>query len=203
MTLREESGTGPPAGPVTGAGPSAEPVTRAGPPARPAGSGGTGPGRSPRRSRSRATLLIALAAAGLIGLGSLAAALVLHGRAHATPAALPSVFGLRAGECVNSGPGGVSAPTVVPCDQAHDAEVYARFALAGARWPGTAGIGALARHGCTARLGGYLNPQLATAVLAESYVFPDQGAWNAGVRTVICEIRGTAGKLTGSVRGRG
>ena len=202
MTLREESGTGPPAGPVTGAGPSAEPVTRAGPPARPAGSGGTGPGRSPRRSRSRATLLIALAAAGLIGLGSLAAVLV-HGPAHATSAALPSVFGLRAGECVNSGPGGVSSPTVVPCAQAHDAEIYARFALAGPRWPGTAGIGALARRGCNARLGGYLNPQLATAILAESYVFPGLGAWNAGERTVICEIRGTAGKLTGSVRGLG
>jgi hypothetical protein len=183
MTLREESGTGSPAGPVTGAGPPAPPP--------------------PRRQRSRATLLIGLAAIGLIGLGSLAAVLMLHGRARATPAALPSVFGLRAGECVNSGPGGVSAPTVVPCDQAHDAEVYARFALAGARWPGTAGIGALARHGCTARLDGYLNPQLATAVLAESYVFPGQGAWNAGERTVICEIRGTAGKLTGSVRGLG
>jgi hypothetical protein len=193
MTLREESGTGPPAEPVTGAGPSAHP----------AGSGGTGPGRPPRRQRSRATLLIGLAAVGLIGLGSLAAGLVLHGRAGPTPAALPSVFGLRAGTCVNSGPDGVSAPTVVPCDRAHDAEVYARFALAAARWPGTAGMGALARRGCTARLGGYLNPQLATAVLAESYVFPDQSAWNAGERTVICEIRGTAGKLTGSVRGLG
>jgi hypothetical protein len=203
MTLREESGTGPPAEPVTGADPPAEPVIRAGPPAHPAGSGGTGTGRPPRPRRSRAALLIALAAAGLIGLGSLAAVLVLHGRGRATPAALPSVFGLRAGQCVNSGPGGVSAPTVVPCNQAHDAEVYARFALAGARWPGAAGIGALARRGCTARLGTYLNPQLASAVLAESYVFPDHGAWNAGERTVICEIRGTAGKLTGSVRGLG
>ena len=55
----------------------------------------------------------------------------------------------------------------------------------------------------TARLSGYLNPQLATSVLAESYVFPNQSAWDAGVRTVICEIRGTAGKLTGSVRGLG
>jgi hypothetical protein len=88
----------------------------------------------------------------------------------------------------------------VPCAQPHDAEIYARFGLTGHRWPGPA-IGAQARRGCTARLGGYLNPQLATSVLAESYVFPDQGAWNAGERTVICEIRGTAGKLTGSVRG--
>ena len=75
--------------------------------------------------------------------------------------------------------------------------------MAGRHWPGTAAVGTQARQGCTARLSGYLNPQLATSVLAESYVFPNQSAWDAGVRTVICEIRGTAGKLTGSVRGLG
>jgi hypothetical protein len=127
--------------------------------------------------------------------------LLLHGRPHAPPPALPSVFRLRVGDCVNSGPDGISSPTVVPCGQPHDAEVYARFALAGRSWPGGAAIGTHARQGCTARLGSYLNPQLATTVLAESYVFPDQGAWNAGERAVICEIRSTSGKLTGSVRG--
>jgi hypothetical protein len=141
------------------------------------------------------------AAVCLAALGGAATVLLLHGRAHAPPPALPSVFRLRAGDCVNSGPDGISSPTVVPCGQPHDAEIYARFALAGQRWPGNAAIGTQARQGCTARLGGYLNPQLATTVLAESYVFPDQGAWNAGVRTIICEIRSTTGKLTGSVRG--
>lgn len=138
----------------------------------------------------------------LVGAGGLAAAVLQHGRAQATPTALPPVFRLHAGECVNSGGDRISSPSVVPCAQPHDAEIYARFRLTGHRWPGPA-IGAQARRGCTARLGGYLNPQLATSVLAESYVFPDQGAWNAGERTVICEIRGTAGKLTGSVRGLG
>jgi hypothetical protein len=142
-----------------------------------------------------------LAAVCLIGLGAFATVLLLHGRHHAPQSALPSVFRLQVGQCVNSGPGGISSPTVVPCAQPHDAEVYARFAMAGHSWPGSAAIGAQARRGCTARLGSYLNPQLATTVLAESYVFPDQGAWNAGERAVICEIRSTAGKLTGSVRG--
>jgi hypothetical protein len=167
---------------------------------------GTGPaspgGSPPRRRRSLAAILIVgFAVICLIGLGAFATVLLLHGRAHARPPALPSVFQLRVGDCLNSGQHGISSPTVVPCGQAHDAEVYARFALAGHRWPGGAAIGAQARQGCTARLGGYLNPQLATTVLAESYVFPDQGAWNAGVRTIICEIRSTTGKLTGSVRG--
>jgi hypothetical protein len=169
-----------------------------GPGAGPASPGG----RPPRRRRSLAAILVGgFAAVCLIGLGAFATVLLLHGRHHAPPPALPSVFRLQVGNCVNSGTDGISSPTVVPCGQPHDAEVYARFALAGHNWPGGAAIGAQARRGCTARLGSYLNPQLATTVLAESYVFPDQGAWNAGERAVICEIRSTAGKLTGSVRG--
>lgn len=167
------------------------------------GTGPASPGGGPsRRRRPLAAILIGgFAAVCLIGLGAFATVLLLHGRPHAPPPALPSVFRLRVGDCVNSGPDGISSPTVVPCGQPHDAEVYARFALAGHSWPGGAAIGAQARQGCTARLGSYLNPQLATTVLAESYVFPDQGAWNAGERAVICEIRSTTGKLTGSVRG--
>jgi hypothetical protein len=166
------------------------------------GTGPPSPGGRPRRRRSLAAILIGgFAALCLIGLGAFATVLLLHGRGQAPPSALPSVFQLRAGDCVNSGQNGISSPTVVPCGQPHDAEIYARFALAGHRWPGGVAIGAQARQGCTARLGGYLNPQLATTVLSESYVFPGRGAWNAGERTVICEIRSTAGKLTGSVRG--
>jgi Septum formation len=186
--------------------PAAVPTTPGGH-ASPAGPDpATGPasagGGPPRRRRSLAGILVGgFAAVCLIGLGAFATVLLLHGRHHAPPPALPSVFRLRVGDCVNSGQDGISSPTVVPCAQPHNAEVYARFALAGPSWPGGAAIGAQARQGCTARLGGYLNPQLATTVLAESYVFPDQGAWNAGERAVICEIRSTAGKLTGSVRG--
>ena len=107
---------------------------------------GTGPaspgGRPPRRRRSLAAILIGgFAAVCLIGLGAFATVLLLHGRPHAPPPALPSVFRLRVGECVNSGPDGISSPTVVPCGQPHDAEVYARFALAGHSWPGGAAIG--------------------------------------------------------------
>jgi Septum formation len=186
--------------------PVAEPGTPGGHAAPAEPDPGTGPaspgGRPPRRRRPLAAILVGgFAAVCLIGLGAFATVLLLHGRHHAPPPALPSVFRLQVGNCVDSGPNGISSPTVVPCGQPHDAEVYARFALAGHNWPGGAAIGAQARRGCTARLGGYLNPQLATTVLAESYVFPDQGAWNAGERAVICEIRSTAGKLTGSVRG--
>jgi hypothetical protein len=226
MTLREEPGSGSPAdrktrtdpqepaatpapaeGHVSPEGPDREtgPVPPDGPDHRAGSSSLSGGGSSPaRRRRSRAALLIGgPVAVCLLGLGGLAAVLLLPARTHSRPAAPPPVFRLGVGACVDSGPGAISAPLVVPCHRPHDAEIYARFHLAAQRWPGTAAVGAQARRGCTARLSGYLNPQLATSVLAESYVFPNQSAWNAGVRTVICEVRGTAGKLTGSVRGLG
>jgi hypothetical protein len=213
MTLREEPGSGPPADRETRADPQ-EPAATPTPaddhdfpegpdPETPAASPGGPEGSSPaRRRRSRAAFLIGgSVAVCLAGLGVLATVLLLHARTHSRPPAPPPVFGLAVGKCVNYGPGAIASPTVVRCRQPHDAEVYARFRLAGRHWPGTAAVGTQARQGCTARLSGYLNPQLATSVLAESYVFPNQSAWDAGVRTVICEIRGTAGKLTGSVRG--
>jgi len=32
-------------------------------------------------------------------------------------------------------------------------------------------------------------------------VYPDSVAWQAGTRSVICEVRATTGQLTGSVQG--
>ena len=45
-----------------------------------------------------------------------------------------------------------------------------------------------------------MNPQLAIS-LTSTYVYPDSVAWQAGTRTVICEVRAANGELTGSVRG--
>jgi hypothetical protein len=78
--------------------------------------------------------------------------------------------------------------------------VFGTFHLSGDKWPGTAAIGQEASSGCASRLAGYLNPQLAATDLAQSYVYPGQQAWDAGGRTVVCEVRSTSGQLTGSVR---
>jgi hypothetical protein len=91
----------------------------------------------------------------------------------------------------------------VRCRRPHDGEIYGNFRVAGRSWPGSAVLGAKARHGCQSRLAGYLNPQLNTTGLAEFYAYPNAGAWAAGVHSVVCEIRGTRGKLTGSVRASG
>jgi hypothetical protein len=108
-----------------------------------------------------------------------------------------AVFSLKTGECID--PNGQAA-TIVSCNTPHDAEVFATFSLSGSKWPGTAVVSAAASSGCSTRLTGYLNPQLAIS-LASTYIYPDSVAWQAGTRTVICEVRATSGQLTGSVRG--
>ena len=108
-----------------------------------------------------------------------------------------AIFSLKTGQCID--PNGQTA-TIVSCSAPHDAEVFATFALPGSKWPGTAAVGAAASSGCSDRLSGYLNPQLAIS-LSSTYIYPDAVAWQAGTRTVICEVRATQGQLTGSVQG--
>jgi len=108
-----------------------------------------------------------------------------------------AVFSLQTGECLD--PQGQSY-SLIACDSPHVAEVFATFALTGSKWPGDTAVQAEASSGCSNRLTGYVNPQLAIS-LASTYVYPDSVAWQAGTRTVICEVRASSGDLTGSVRG--
>ena len=147
----------------------------------------------------------------LIALGFLVAAAAIVGGAIAIVGSLThgfkkpvvihykksAVFSLKTGQCID--PNGQTA-TIVSCSAPHDAEVFATFELPGSKWPGTAAVGTAASSGCSTRLSGYLNPQLAVS-LASTYIYPDSVAWQAGTRTVICEVRATKGQLTGSVAG--
>jgi hypothetical protein len=139
----------------------------------------------------------------LVAVAAAAGVLVVatHGSRHKTiityrPAA---VFSLRAGDCLNSSPNGLSA-TILSCATPHQAEVFATFSLTGSSWPGGAAVRQQASSGCANRIAGYLNPQLLNAGLTQQYVYPDQEAWQAGVRTVVCEVSSASGPLSGSVR---
>lgn len=162
----------------------------------------------PGPSRRGKRLLIALFAVSVAVAATAAAVtavlLAQHARPHAAAHPLrATVFGLRPGQCFDSLPNGIAGARVIPCAKPHDAEIYGAFAVAGHGWPGSVTLGNQARLGCQRRLTGYLNPQLASTGLTETYVYPNVGAWAAGEHMVICEIRGTGGKLTGSVRASG
>jgi Septum formation len=166
-------------------------------------SGGSArPAPGPARHRRAVTIgLVALLVVAIIGAAAGITAWLTHGfRNQSTVRYHPAaVFSVRAGDCINLTPNG-TAVHVVPCASAHTAEVFGTFRLAGGTWPGTAAVGRKAASGCSSRLAGYLNPQLAATNLTQSYVYPGQQAWDTGERSVVCEVRATSGTLTGSVR---
>ena len=149
---------------------------------------------------------IILGVIALVGVAVAVLTVVTHGFRPKTVVTVtyrpPAVFGLRPGQCVNSGSDALKV-VVVSCAQPHDAEVFAAFTLPAAAWPGASAVGADASNGCESRLGSYIDPQLATASLTQEYVYPNQAAWQAGERTVVCEISEANGQLTGSVRAKG
>ncbi len=141
---------------------------------------------------------------GLVGVAVGVLAVITHGFRPKTvityqPAA---VFGLRPGECINSSGNGLNV-TVLSCATPHDAEVFATFSLPAGAWPGAAAVQQDAGNGCVSRFSSYLNPQLAGVALTQEYVFPNQAAWQAGERTLVCEVSAASGQLTGSVRAPG
>jgi hypothetical protein len=158
-----------------------------------------------RRGVSR--LVVAGVILVLLAVAAAAAVLVVatHGFRHKTVVTyrpVPGVFSLRAGDCLNSSQNGLSV-TILSCATPHEAEVFATFSLTGSSWPGDAAAQQQASSGCANRIAGYLNPQLLNAGLTQQYVYPNQDAWQAGVRTVVCEVSSASGPLTGSVRSGG
>jgi len=140
----------------------------------------------------------------LVGVAVGVLAVITHGFRPKTvvtyrPAA---VFGLRPGQCVNTGSDALKF-TVLSCARPHDAEVFAAFTLPAGPWPGSPAVRVDAGDGCASRLDSYIDPQLATASLTQEYVYPNQAAWRAGERTVVCEVSAANGRLTGSVRAQG
>jgi len=165
--------------------------------------GGEPAGRA-GRGGGRRVLAVAAAVVGILALVGVAVAvldMVTHGFRPKTEVTYreAAVFSLRPGQCINSSQNGLSV-TIRSCTTPHDAEVFAAFRLTGSSWPGGAVIRQEASNGCMTRVTGYLNPQLANAGFTQEYVFPDRQAWQAGVRTVVCEIRAASGQLSGSVR---
>ncbi len=162
------------------------------------------PPRTHRPHRWRTRLLIAFgftaAAAAIIVAAIFVVGSITHGFKKPVKITYKTsaLFSLKTGECLDMV--GSSSYTLIPCDSAHEAEVFATFALPAGTWPGSAAVAADASSGCKTRLTGYLNPQLAIS-LTSAYVYPDPTAWQAGTRTVICEVRAASGDLTGSVQG--
>jgi len=159
---------------------------------------------SRRDVRPLAVAGLILGVIALVGVAVGVLAVVTHGFRPKTvvtyrPAA---VFGLQPGQCVDTGSDALKV-TVLSCARPHDAEVFAVYSLPATAWPGASTVEADAGDGCASRFDSYIDPQLAGASLTQQYVYPNEAAWQAGERTVVCEVSAVNGQLTGSVRAKG
>ena len=159
------------------------------------------PGPPPRHRWWVTAGLVVLIIIVLVAAGTGVAALLTHGFHSKTTVKYrqAAIFSVRAGDCIDV-PASGTVVHVVACANPHDAEIFGTFQLSGA-WPGDSSARQQAASGCETRLSDYLNPQLATSNLSQSYVYPGQQAWASGQRTVVCEVRSTSGQLNSSVRG--
>ncbi|MBB5872393.1 hypothetical protein F4553_005827 [Allocatelliglobosispora scoriae] len=105
---------------------------------------------------------------------------------------------LKKGDCIDTSKiqEGVEFSTVpaVPCNQPHDAEIYAIFSLTGSTWPGDAKVADLAETGCTTRMKTFLPSKSAQAKYDIFFIHPAESGWIRGDRSVSCLATALPGK---------
>jgi len=111
-----------------------------------------------------------------------------------------NVFEIVEGDCLNEEliDEQSSVPTV-PCDQAHDSEVYTAFILDDGQYPGLDDVDVWAGEGCLARFEPAFREAYAISPYFISYLYPTEDSWNnEDDREVLCLASGTE-PLTGSI----
>ena len=114
-------------------------------------------------------------------------------------------FSIQLGDCLKEpGAGGAEAEEVapVPCDQPHEAEVYARFDLPDGPFPGGPAVTAAAEERCSAEFAAYVGKPVTESAL-EFYTFqPTESTWNAqSDREVLCVVSDPAGPSSNRLKG--
>jgi Domain of unknown function (DUF4190)/Septum formation len=113
-----------------------------------------------------------------------------------------NAFSLRVGDCFDNPAGAqtVNTVTAIPCDQPHNAQIYAKFKLTGSdfSYPGAAAVAERARNGCNARTGS-VNKPMTTSAMTVRILLPDETSWVAGQRTVGCMVVNPIATVTTSL----
>ena len=110
---------------------------------------------------------------------------------------------IRVGDCVQLPDGNetqVTSVEGVPCETAHDAQVFAEFDLTGSGgFPGQASVDNLAFEGCATRWEAALGPFDTASNLDLTYFTPTSESWAGDDREVSCFVVTADGApLTGS-----
>ncbi|MCP2327798.1 hypothetical protein HDA40_006305 [Hamadaea flava] len=110
---------------------------------------------------------------------------------------------LKLGDCLKKLPaeGVVKAVDVVPCSQAHGAEVYAVFNLSGSTYPGSDTVIKQSEDGCTERVDALSAEAQKDDTLEVYYLYPHTSlVWNSGDHSVSCLVGSETKQYTGSLR---
>ena len=162
------------------------------------------------RQRGRGLAIAGLALSGFWAV-VLVAAIVAANAGRATRSAATGVithrghmnaFSLRVGDCFDNPTGAhtVDTVTAIPCDQPHNAQIYAKFKLTGSdfSYPGAAVVARRARSGCDARIGS-VDKAVTTGAMTVRILLPEETSWTAGHRTVSCMLVNPRANLTTSL----
>ncbi|MFF7606781.1 DUF4190 domain-containing protein [Streptomyces parvulus] len=121
-----------------------------------------------------------------------------------------TAYGLEKGQCFTTPSGSLQGVTYdvdeVPCDEAHDGEVFASFELPGGAFPGDAEITRAADDRCYALQDSYAMDRWALPGDVDVYYLtPTADSWRTGDREITCLFGNTdeGATLTGSLRNDG
>ncbi|TNU72905.1 hypothetical protein FH969_14260 [Miniimonas arenae] len=141
--------------------------------------------------RLRAVALVA----GLIAAGGLTAA-----------CSSGSAFSLEKGDCFNDPDDTteVSDVPIVDCSEAHDNEVYAEYDIDGDDYPGTDAVQQEASDFCLKEFESFVGASYEDTTNLDVYMlYPTDGSWDQGDRTVTCAVYSLDGQSTGTLAGSG
>lgn len=121
----------------------------------------------------------------------------------AVTAEATSIFQLSPGQCFDRpAEDGLYEVAVVPCEVAHDLQMYALFQLKEPAWPGTDRVDGLARDGCRERFVTLTGNEPAESDLGYTLYTPSEGSWSEGDRQVQCALQlNSGGRMIGSQLG--
>lgn len=112
-------------------------------------------------------------------------------------------FALQVGDCLNdaTAAGEVTSVPTVPCDEPHDSEVYATFALGESDYLGEELVVGKAESLCLPAFEEFVGEPYLESRFDFAYYYPTEASWASGDREVLCVIYDPAGPVSGSLRG--
>ncbi|MFT4217568.1 MAG: septum formation family protein [Micropruina sp.] len=148
-------------------------------------------------------VLAGLAATGLLLAGCAVAGVPRNSAGQITAPATIDSFQIVVGDCTGSmkDGGDVGRVEVMPCDQSHYFEAYAKTDLPDGNFPGDSEVTKQADKFCTAEFNTFVGVAAKDSSYDMYYLYPVQESWATGDREVLCLAGAKDGGVTGSLKG--